>query len=614
MSDSSPAQPYRVLARKYRPSDFTALIGQEPMVRTLSNAIAAGRLAHAFILTGVRGVGKTTTARIIARALNCVGPDGTGGATAEPCGVCEHCVSIAEDRHVDVMEMDAASRTGVDDIRELIDGVLYRPVSARYKIYIIDEVHMLSRNAFNALLKTLEEPPEHVKFIFATTEIRRVPVTVLSRCQRFDLRRVGFEMLVDHFADVAQKEGANIARGAVALIARAADGSVRDGLSLLDQAIAHSGPDTEITEDAVRDMLGVAERVQVFDLFEQLMKGEIAAALARFDDMYGAGADPVMILQDLAELSHWLTRLKAAPNAAEATPTSDLDLARGKDVSARLPMSALARTWQMLLKGLTEVRTAPSASQAAEMILVRIAYAADLPSPADLVGSLSFGGERSAAPAAPGPAPTPAAMPVSDGSDEAVAPPPAEQPVLQTDGPTALALQPDYIPSSEDASTEPCIPSSFEEAVAMFAANGEPLLHAYLVNNARLVRFEIGKIAVRVTEGAPRDLAMQMSRRLSEWTNRAWFVEDSRKEGGPTLQQQRDDAAARRREEALAHPLVKMALEAFPGAEVTDVRSVVDGSAPEEVPAALAPAPDENIDDDFDPDTFDPDTTDEDYI
>ncbi len=616
MSDSSNAQPYRVLARKYRPSDFTALIGQEPMVRTLSNAIAAGRLAHAFILTGVRGVGKTTTARIIARALNCVGTDGNGGPTAEPCGVCEHCVSIAEDRHVDVMEMDAASRTGVDDIRELIDGVLYRPVSARYKIYIIDEVHMLSRNAFNALLKTLEEPPEHVKFIFATTEIRRVPVTVLSRCQRFDLRRVGFETLVDHFAGIAEKEGANIVRGAVALIARAADGSVRDGLSLLDQAIAHSGPDTEITEDAVRDMLGVAERVQVFDLFEQLMKGEIADALARFDDMYGAGADPVTILQDLAELTHWLTRLKAAPDTAEATPTSDLDLARGKDVSARLPMSALARTWQMLLKGLAEVRNAPSASQAAEMVLVRIAYAADLPSPADLVGSLSGAAPKTAAavPAAEAPA---AASQAERGSAEAVAPPapaPAERPVLQTDGPTALAVQPEYIPSSDDGATEAGVPSSFEEAVALFAANGEPLLHAYLVNNARLVRFQIGKIAIRVTDGAPRDLAMQMSRRLSEWTSRAWFVEDSREEGAPTLQQQRDEAAARRREEALAHPLVKMALEAFPGAEVTDVRSVVDTAAPEAAPDGLAPAPDEFLDDDFDPYTFDPDATDEDYI
>ncbi|CAN0555372.1 unnamed protein product, partial [Laminaria digitata] len=274
-ADSTDTQPYRVLARKYRPSDFSSLIGQEAMVQTLSNAIASGRLAHAFILTGVRGVGKTSTARIIARALNCTGADGNGEPTAEPCGVCENCVAIAEDRHVDVMEMDAASRTGVDDIRELIDGVLYRPVSARYKIYIIDEVHMLSRNAFNALLKTLEEPPEHVKFIFATTEIRRVPVTVLSRCQRFDLRRVKFDVLVDHFARIAETEGATIARGAIGLIARAADGSVRDGLSLLDQAIAHSGPETEINEDIVRDMLGVAERVQVFDLFEQLMKGEI---------------------------------------------------------------------------------------------------------------------------------------------------------------------------------------------------------------------------------------------------------------------------------------------------------------------------------------------------
>tara|TARA_R110002110_G_scaffold27701_2_gene100372 strand:+ start:4135 stop:6234 length:2100 start_codon:yes stop_codon:yes gene_type:complete len=687
-TDTADAQPYRVLARKYRPSDFSSLIGQEAMVQTLSNAIASGRLAHAFILTGVRGVGKTSTARIIARALNCTGPDGSGEPTAEPCGVCENCVAIAEDRHVDVMEMDAASRTGVDDIRELIDGVLYRPVSARYKIYIIDEVHMLSRNAFNALLKTLEEPPEHVKFIFATTEIRKVPVTVLSRCQRFDLRRVKFDVLVDHFARIAEIEGATIARGAIGLIARAADGSVRDGLSLLDQAIAHSGPETEINEDIVRDMLGVAERVQVFDLFEQLMKGEIAAALTRFDSMYHAGADPVTILQDLAELTHWLTRLKAAPDAAEATPTSDLDLDRGRDVSGRLAMSALARTWQMLLKGLSEVRNAPSAAQAAEMVLVRIAYTAELPSPAEAIAALDKAAPAAAAPA-PAPAkssatpaapaqpaadavagapavaadaaadtgamadgptarspstpPSPSASPAASPSTPPSAPaaiPPVNAPAPSDPAPSdparaertaqgaaaALALQP--MPAVDDTfdGADAGIPRTFEDMIALFSANGEPLLHAYLVNNVHLVNYEIGKISLRVSDEGPRDLAKDLSRCLKDWTGRAWFIEASQEEGAPTLQQQRDAEVAARHAAAVAHPLVQMALEAFPGSKVAEVRSVADREAADDAAAlpadpAMPGVPDdlgfdpEYFDpDDFDPDRFDPDNTDEDYI
>ena len=628
MAENTDTQPYRVLARKYRPSDFTSLIGQEAMVQTLSNAIASGRLAHAFILTGVRGVGKTTTARIIAKALNCTGVDGQGEATAEPCGGCENCVAISEDRHVDVMEMDAASRTGVEDIRELIDGVLYRPVSARYKVYIIDEVHMLSRNAFNALLKTLEEPPEHVKFIFATTEIRRVPVTVLSRCQRFDLRRVKFDVLLDHFAGIAEKEGANITRGAIGLISRAADGSVRDGLSLLDQAIAHSGPETEIGEDAVRDMLGVAERVQVFDLFEQLMKGDIAGALERFDSMFHAGADPGTILQDLAELTHWLTRLKAAPDAAEATPTSDLDLNRGREVSARLPMSALARTWQILLKGLAEVRTAHSATQAAEMVLVRLAYAAELPSPAEAIAALDKEPEANAAPAKPtaetetataGPAPAETPAEAVAAPTPAVEPAAAE-PVPQTDGPTALAIQLTPAPTESGFDDHPGVPMTFEDMVAMFSANCEPLLHAYLVNNVHLVKYEIGKISIRVSDGPPKDLTQNLSRCLTEWTGRAWFIEASREEGAATLQQQRDDAAAVRREAAIAHPLVQKMLDAFPGAEVSDVRSVADRDVPaEDTPDGLPPAPDDYLsydyeDEGFDPDRFDPDDTDEDYI
>ena len=387
MSDSptaeSPVAPsaYRVLARQYRPTSFTGLIGQGAMVRTLTNAFRAGRLAHAFILTGVRGVGKTTTARIIARALNCVGPDGSGGPTIEPCGECEHCRAIAEDRHVDVLEMDAASRTKVEEMRELLEGVRYRPTSARTKVYIIDEVHMLSNHAFNALLKTLEEPPEHVTFIFATTEARRVPVTVLSRCQRFDLRRVDIEILTTHFARIAEKEGAAVAPPALHLIARAADGSVRDGLSLLDQAIAHGSG--EVDENAVRTMLGLADRTLTFDLMDAVLKGDIVAALSILGVQYAAGADPAIVLEDALDLTHWLTRVKVVPDAADGRGVPEAERVRGRDMAGRLSMAALARAWQMLLKGLGEVRVAPSPLQAAEMILVRLSYASTLPTPAE---------------------------------------------------------------------------------------------------------------------------------------------------------------------------------------------------------------------------------------
>src|SRR5438552_14529093 len=356
------------------------------MVRTMSNAIASGRIAHAFILTGVRGVGKTTTARILARALNCIGADSTGGPTISPCGECVHCRSIAEDRHVDVIEMDAASRTGVDDIRDLTEGVRYRPVSARYKIYIIDEVHMLSRNAFNALLKTLEEPPPDVKFVFATTEIHKVPVTVLSRCQRFSLRRVPVELLIRHYRQIAEAEGVEAEPGALALIARAADGSVRDGLSLLDQAIALSG--RRVEETAVRDMLGVADRGRIFDLLQSVFRGDIAAALAQMGDLYREGADPLIVLQDLLDLSHFLTRLKLAPEAGSGDPVAEGDRERARPLAEKLSMPVLARAWQMLLKGLEEVQVAPSPIQAAEMVLVRLAYVADLPAPAELVRSV----------------------------------------------------------------------------------------------------------------------------------------------------------------------------------------------------------------------------------
>ena len=390
MAESETAQ-YQVLARKYRPTRLSDLVGQEALVRTLANAIETGRIHHAFVLTGVRGVGKTTTARIVARALNCVGADGKGGPTVDPCGVCEHCVAIAEDKHLDVIEIDAASNNGVQNVRELIEAVRYRPVSARYKIYIVDEVHMLSNQAWNALLKTLEEPPAHAKFVFATTEIRKVPVTVLSRCQRFDLRRFDQATLAKHLTGVAQKEGRAIAQGAAALLARAADGSARDGLSLLDRALA--AVEGEVGEDQVRALLGLADRAQGFDLFEEIMKGEAPAALARAADLYARGAEPVVVVQDLLEIAHMLTRFKVAPDLALESGLPETERVRGLGMAKTLGVPVLARAWQVLLKGLGEVQTAPQPFAALEMLIVRLCYAANLPSPADLVDRLTKAGD-----------------------------------------------------------------------------------------------------------------------------------------------------------------------------------------------------------------------------
>jgi DNA polymerase III subunit gamma/tau len=395
----SPA-PYQVLARKYRPRTFADLIGQEAMVRTLRNAFEADRIAHAFVLTGVRGVGKTSTARIIAKGLNCTGPDGQGGPTIEPCGTCEACTAIAEGRHVDVLEMDAASRTGVGDIREIIDSVAYRAASARFKVYIVDEVHMLSTSAFNALLKTLEEPPAHVKFLFATTEIRKVPVTVLSRCQRFDLRRIEPETMIAHLAAIAEREGVALAPDALALVTRAAEGSVRDALSLLDQAIAHGGG--EVSAEQVRAMLGLADRGRVLDLFERVMTGDARGALAELAAQYAAGADPMAVLRDLAEVTHWISVVKIAPESAEDPTVSPDERARGLAFAERLGMRSLTRAWQMLIKALEEVANAPNAMMAAEMALIRLTHVADLPTPEELVRRLS------AAPSAPQAAPPPA--------------------------------------------------------------------------------------------------------------------------------------------------------------------------------------------------------------
>ncbi len=552
MSESTDASEYRVLARKYRPENFEQLIGQDALVRTLTNAIDSGRVAHAFMLTGVRGVGKTTTARIIARALNCIGPDGEGGPTTTPCGECENCLAIREDRHVDVIEMDAASRTGVDDIRELIEGVRYRPVSARNKVYIIDEVHMLSRNAFNALLKTLEEPPEHVKFIFATTEIRKVPVTVLSRCQRFDLRRVETELLGDHFESVAKQEGVSVEAEALRLIARAADGSVRDGLSLLDQAIV-PGKDT-VTAADVRDMLGLADRAVVFDLFDLIMAGSIAEALDRFDTMYRDGAEPLIVLQDLLDAVFWVTRIKTAPAVAEAAYTPETERLRGGEMAGKLAMASLTRAWQLLLKGVSEVQMAPNPLQAAQMVLVRLAYAAELPPPATLVRQLSEdGAAAAAAPAAPAPTRTdgPASAAVA-GSETMAQPAPVAAPAAEPD---AEAPQ----------------PTSFNEVVDLFRLRREMILHSNLVNNVHLVKFEPGRIEIRPTEHAPRDLFSRVMGMLNEWTGRRWIVSVSSATGEATLGEQAAAAERQLYDEAESDEMVRAVKSAFPGARVTKI-------------------------------------------
>jgi len=570
MTDAVPA-PYRVLARKYRPTDFAGLIGQEAMVRTLTNAIQSGRLAHAFVLTGVRGVGKTTTARIIARALDCVGPDGKGGPTIDPCGQCEHCRAIAEDRHVDVLEMDAASRTGVGDIREIVEGVRYRPASARFKVYIIDEVHMLSTAAFNALLKTLEEPPEHVKFIFATTEIRKIPVTVLSRCQRFDLRRVEMDVLAAHFESIAAKEGASIEPPALRLIARAADGSVRDGLSLLDQAISFGAG--AVTEAQVRDMLGLADRARVFDLFEAVMKGDVAAALGQMAEQYAAGADSAVVLQDMLELTHWLTRLKVTPEAADAATASETERVRGGQMSAGLSMPQLTRAWQMLLKGLAETRSAPNPLQAAEMALVRLAYAADLPSPAEAIERL-----KASPPAPRGPAP--------GGGVAAIGSQPLGGP--SAGGPaTALKLAP--APESGPA-VLPTMPASFAEVVALATERREGILASTLRREVRPVRFAPGRIEIRLDdERRHADLPARLARLLREWTGRQWTVAlNSVDPAEPTLAESEAAAETRRREDAANHPLVKAVLAAFPGAGIEAVRDLAidlpdDGEQPDAI-------------------------------
>ncbi|MFZ0810481.1 MAG: DNA polymerase III subunit gamma/tau [Bradyrhizobium sp.] len=560
-------KPYRVLARKYRPAGFEDLIGQEAVVRTVSNAFETGRIPQAWILTGVRGVGKTTTARILARALNYELPDGSvKGPTIHMPKLGVHCQAIMESRHMDVLEMDAASHTGVDDVRQINDSVRYAPASARYKVYIIDEVHMLSTAAFNAFLKTLEEPPEHAKFVFATTEIRKVPVTVLSRCQRFDLRRVEADVLMAHLANIAAKEGVEAEAEALGIIARAAEGSVRDSLSLLDQAIAHAaGP---VRADAVRQMLGLADRTRVIDLFEHLVRGDIASAFKEFREQYDTGADPVVVLSDLAEFVNFVTRVKVVPATADNVAFGETERLRARDFAAKISMRVLSRMWQMLLKGTAEVQAATRPAAAAEMVLVRIAYVADMPTPDEAIRMVEQAGGAS-------PVVTGNAAPRSAQAAPSSAMP--SQPVRPTPAPRAGGPEPSMrpqmtAPSPEVQGAPAQRVASFPELVALAGERRDLLTKAALEADVRLVRIEDGRLEVALERSAARTLINDLSRKLEQWTGRRWTVIVSNEAGQPTLRAQSEAAKNQRERAAESDPRVQEVLARFPGAKVVEVR------------------------------------------
>ncbi|MFN3208948.1 MAG: DNA polymerase III subunit gamma/tau [Roseovarius sp.] len=560
----TPDTGYQVLARKYRPETFADLVGQDAMVRTLKNAFAADRIAQAFIMTGIRGTGKTTTARIIAKGMNCIGPDGNGGPTTDPCGQCEHCKAIMEGRHVDVLEMDAASNTGVANIREIIESVHYRAASARYKVYIIDEVHMLSTGAFNALLKTLEEPPAHVKFIFATTEIRKVPVTVLSRCQRFDLRRIEPEVMLDLLRRIATAENAQIAEDALALITRAAEGSARDATSLLDQAISHGAGET--TAEQVRAMLGLADRGRVMDLFDLVMKGDAAGALTELSSQYAEGADPMAVLRDLAEVTHWVSVVKITPEAAEDPTIGPDERTRGGQMAEALPMRVLTRMWQMLLKALEEVAAAPNSMMAAEMAIIRLTHVADLPTPEDLVRRL-----RDNPPS--GPPPGPAPTPPGGGNGGGRAAPAPQAGAYATSratgggnggGATALATQ---------AEAALAHYPSFDHVVELIRAHRDVKLLVEVETCVRLAAYQPGRIEFVPTESAPPDLAQRLGTRLQTWTGNRWGVTVVNEGGTETIAEVRDAARNALVAEAREHPLVQAVFAAFPKASIKDIRT-----------------------------------------
>ncbi|MBV8439714.1 MAG: DNA polymerase III subunit gamma/tau [Hyphomicrobiales bacterium] len=566
------APAYRVLARKYRPQRFEDLIGQEPMVRTLANSFAAGRIHQAYILTGVRGVGKTTTARILARAFNYSVPGKIDAPSVDMPEVGLHCQAIMESRHVDVIEMDAASHTGIDDVREIIENARYRPVSARTKVYIIDEVHMLSKQAFNGLLKTLEEPPEHVRFLFATTEIEKVPITVRSRCIRFDLKRIDTGLMIAHLARISAAEGVPVEPDALAVIARVAEGSVRDALSLLDQGIAYGGPGG-VSAAAVREMLGLADRGEVIILFECAMKGEIAAALELMRALYRAGADPADILIELAEFCHFVTGMKIAPDAPEDPAIGENERGRGREFAGRLTLGALTRAWQILLKGVEDLKDSPRPLASAEMALIRLAYASDLPTPEEALRKLAEtteGGPRHAPPLSPVGGGPRAALSVATANPAATDRPAA--PARAAEPRAAIRL------------------ARFEDVVALARAKRDIQLVQALEQDARVERFEQGSIAFSLVEGASPSLAQTLARRLQEWTGERWMVALTPGSTAPTLRETANAREAERTSGAQAHPLVRKVLERFKGARVIDVRT------PES--AASAPPPPTQADDD----------------
>ncbi len=581
--DADNQQPYRVLARKYRPKDFNDLIGQEPMVQTLSNAFRTGRIAQAYMLTGVRGVGKTTTARILARALNYVKGE-NDQPTIELGDEGEHCRAIIEGRHMDVIEMDAASHTGVDAMRDLIESAQYRPATARHKVYIIDEVHMLSGSAFNALLKTLEEPPEHVKFIFATTEIRKVPVTVLSRCQRFDLRRIEAGQLSEHLASICEMEGAKAEDDALSMIARAADGSVRDSLSMLDQAIAHGSMsgDSKITADAMRSMLGLSDRARIVDLFEHLMKGDIAAALGELKAQYETGAEPQVVLTDLADFIHLVTRLKFVPDTAKDRSLSEIERKRGREFADKLSVRVLGRAWQMLLKGLGEVGSADRPLPVAEMVLVRLAHASSLPTPDEILKDMSGDDKPRSSPLA-SPSTQNAAGPLT-GNPQSVAPPSSAEsaspsPVMSADqssGHVVAMQQSAPEPVAQHVEQEP--PSGthtisrFEELIFLVEDKRDLALKTAIKRHIRLVSFAEGRMEMNLVENPPRDFLTNLGRKLEEWTGKRWMLSVSQKEGAATLAEQEHEENEARMDDAKSHPAVEAILKNFPGSKIVNIR------------------------------------------
>ena len=580
---------YRVLARKYRPNSFETLIGQDALVRTLTNALELGRLAHAFVLTGVRGIGKTSTARILARGLNCEGADGTGEPTLNPCGVCRHCCDIANSRHIDVLEMDAASNTGVDDVREIIDGANYRPVSARFKIYIIDEVHMLSRNAFNALLKTLEEPPDNVKFIFATTEIRKVPVTILSRCQRFDLRRVPNEMMTTHLANIAKAEGISAEAGALTQISRASEGSVRDALSLLDQAAA-MGAD-KIDEAAIITMLGQAETGQVIAILEACFAGQTAEAVNLFLSADAGGAEAETILADMLDLLHQASLIAAGASPSDL-PEDQLSQLR---VIADMGIAKLGRAWQVMLNGHRELKDAPSPKAAAQMVLIRLAHLAPMPTPADIIKTL----QEDKTPASPAGSPSPQASQPQASSSSTQASQPQSQAsstlpadaASSTENTEQLVAATPPAPSANIAaeSTAPSF-ASLRDIADYFEAQNEKILNARIKRHLRVVSFGQHKLEVVVTGDNAEDLPQQLAKSLSVATGAPWLVSVSETGGGQTLAEEDVETQNKERNAAAELPLVASVLEVFEGAKITAIRQNGEGEdtpqAPENIEAA----------------------------